>query len=56
MSGEPLIFIGRTKWRDMDRPFGLRPRDRQAHMYVIGKTGNGLASRAAGNAIHFRSE
>jgi hypothetical protein len=44
MSEEPLIFIGRTKWRDMDRPFGLRPRDRQAHMYVIGKTGTGKSS------------
>ena len=44
MSVEPLIFIGRTKWRDMDRPFGLRPRDRQAHMYVIGKTGTGKSS------------
>jgi len=44
MSGEPLIFIGRTKWRDMDRPFGLRPSDRCAHMYVIGKTGTGKSS------------
>ena len=44
MSGEPLIFIGRTKWRDLDRPFGLRPGDRSAHMYVIGKTGTGKSS------------
>jgi hypothetical protein len=44
MSGEQLIFIGRTKWRDLDRPFGLRPGDRSAHMYVIGKTGTGKSS------------
>lgn len=44
MSGEPLIFIGRTKWRDMDRPFGLRAGDRCAHMYVVGKTGTGKSS------------
>ena len=44
MNGEPLIFIGRTKWRDLRKPFGLRPRDRQAHMYVIGKTGTGKSS------------
>src|SRR5436190_2027223 len=44
MSGDPLIFIGRTKWRDMDRPFGLRRGDRRAHMYVIGKTGTGKSS------------
>lgn len=44
MSGGPFIVIGRTKWRDMDRPFGLRPLDRRAHMYVIGKTGTGKSS------------
>ena len=44
MSEESLIFIGRTKWRDMDRPFGLRRGDRCAHMYVIGKTGTGKSS------------
>src|SRR5436305_10064341 len=44
MSGDPLIFIGRTKWRDLDRPFGLRRGDRRAHMYVIGKTGTGKSS------------
>jgi len=41
---DDLIFIGRTNWRDMDRPFGLRPGDRLAHMYVIGKTGTGKSS------------
>src|SRR5437868_9642924 len=44
MSDDPLIFIGRTKWRDLDRPFGLRRGDRRAHMYVIGKTGTGKSS------------
>lgn len=44
MSTEPLIFIGRTKWRDLKKPFGLRPGDRRAHMYVIGKTGTGKSS------------
>lgn len=45
---EPLIFIGRTKWREMDRPFGLRAGDRRAHMYVIGKTGTGKSSLLEG--------
>lgn len=44
MKPDPLIFIGRTKWRDVDRPFGLRSGDRRAHMYVIGKTGTGKSS------------
>src|SRR5258705_10430688 len=48
MSAEPLVFIGRTKWRDMDRRFGLRPGDRRAHMYVIGKTGTGKSSLLEG--------
>lgn len=44
MKGVPLIFIGRTKWRDLKKPFGLRRGDRRAHMYVIGKTGTGKSS------------
>jgi DNA helicase HerA-like ATPase len=47
-AAEPLIFIGRTKWRDLDKPFGLRPADRRAHMYVIGKTGTGKSSLLEG--------
>jgi hypothetical protein len=48
MSGDPLIFIGRTKWRDLDKPFGLRGGDRRAHMYAIGKTGTGKSSLLEG--------
>jgi hypothetical protein len=44
MTGDRLIYIGRTKWRDLDKPFGLWPADRRAHMYVIGKTGTGKSS------------
>ncbi len=44
MMEDRLIFIGRTKWRDLDKPFGLWPEDRRAHMYVIGKTGTGKSS------------
>lgn len=48
MSGEPFIFIGRTKWRELDRAFGMRPHDRRAHMYVVGKTGTGKSSLLEG--------
>jgi hypothetical protein len=44
MTEDRLIFIGRTKWRDLDKPFGLWPEDRRAHMYAIGKTGTGKSS------------
>src|SRR5436305_10725902 len=44
MTEDRLIIIGRTKWRDLDKPFGLWPEDRRAHMYVIGKTGTGKSS------------
>ena len=44
MTDDPLIFIGRVKWRDRRKPFGLRRGDRRAHMYVIGKTGTGKSS------------
>jgi type IV secretory pathway TraG/TraD family ATPase VirD4 len=48
MSAEPLIFIGRTNWRDLAKPLGLRARDRRAHMYVVGKTGTGKSSLLEG--------
>lgn len=48
MSEEPLIFVGRTRWRDMKKAFGLLPRDRRAHMYVVGKTGTGKSSLLEG--------
>src|ERR1051326_41559 len=44
MSREPLVFLGRTNWRDLNKPFGLLAADRRAHMYVIGKTGTGKSS------------
>jgi len=43
-----LIFVGRTNWRDRTKPFGLRPADRRAHMYVVGKTGTGKSSLLEG--------
>jgi hypothetical protein len=48
MSGEQLTFIGITNWRDLRKPFGSRPGDRRAHMYVIGKTGTGKTSLLEG--------
>ena len=39
-----LIYLGRTNWRDQDRPFGMWPDDRLAHLYVVGKTGSGKSS------------
>lgn len=37
-------YLGRIRWRDDDRPFGIDPADRLAHMYVVGKTGAGKSS------------
>jgi hypothetical protein len=48
MSKEPLTFIGRTFWRDMQKPFGIREGDRRAHMYIVGKTGTGKSSLLEG--------
>lgn len=44
MTDDSLIFLGREKWRDRSRPFGLRHGDRRAHMYAVGKTGTGKSS------------
>jgi uncharacterized protein DUF87 len=41
---QPLTIIGRTNWRGVGRPFGIRAPDRRAHMYVVGKTGAGKST------------
>jgi GTPase SAR1 family protein len=44
MSDDSLIFLGRTKWRNLRKLFGMRSKDRRAHMYVVGKTSVGKSS------------
>src|SRR5688572_6712012 len=43
-----LAFIGRTNFRNRQRLFGIRPADRRAHMYVVGKTGTGKSTLLEG--------
>lgn len=41
---DDLLYLGRINWRDKRHPFGIRPEDRLAHLYLIGKTGTGKSS------------
>jgi energy-coupling factor transporter ATP-binding protein EcfA2 len=41
---DALTFIGRTNFRNEQRPFGIREADRRAHMYIVGKTGIGKST------------
>jgi len=36
-----VVYFGRTDFRNQDRLFGVKRKDRRQHMYVIGKTGTG---------------
>jgi len=36
-----VVFFGRTNYRNINRLFGIKRRDRRQHTYVIGKTGVG---------------
>ncbi|MBI4094402.1 MAG: type IV secretion system DNA-binding domain-containing protein [Candidatus Liptonbacteria bacterium] len=36
-----VIYFGRTDFRNTNRLFGVKRRDRRQHMYVVGKTGCG---------------
>src|SRR3989344_3285271 len=36
-----IIYFGKTDFRNQERLFGIKRRDRRQHMYVIGKTGTG---------------
>ena len=42
-----VVYFGRTNFRNKDRLFGIKRRDRRQHMYVIGQTGTGKS-----NMIH----
>ena len=41
---EKITFFAKTDARGKDTPFGIKARDRQRHMYVIGKTGMGKST------------
>ena len=41
---DSLTYLGRIHWRHDNRPFGIHPADRLAHMHVVGKTGTGKSS------------
>lgn len=36
-----VVFFGKTNFRNQDRLFGIKRKDRRQHMYVMGKTGTG---------------
>lgn len=43
-SDNPLTLFARTNFRNARRPFGIRRRDRRAHMHILGRTGMGKST------------
>jgi hypothetical protein len=41
---EKITFFGKTDARGQGVPFGIKAKDRQRHMYVVGKTGMGKST------------
>ncbi|MDQ4123258.1 MAG: type IV secretion system DNA-binding domain-containing protein [Acidobacteriota bacterium] len=41
---EETVLFARTNFRDEQRLFGIKPRDRRSHLYLIGKTGTGKST------------
>lgn len=41
MENTQITLIGETDFRNQKRRFGIKPGDRQRHVYVVGKTGTG---------------
>lgn len=39
-----VTYFARTNFRNENKPFGIRRKDRLAHMYIIGKTGTGKST------------
>lgn len=48
---EKITFFAKTDARGQHVPFGIKARDRQRHMYVIGKTGMGKSTMLENMAI-----
>ena len=45
LNGEnPITYFAQTNFRNERKLFGIKKRDRRAHMYVIGKTGTGKST------------
>ncbi|MBI2055320.1 MAG: type IV secretion system DNA-binding domain-containing protein, partial [Candidatus Sungbacteria bacterium] len=41
MANEDKVFFAKTNFRNLERTFGIKSKDRHQHLYVIGKTGTG---------------
>ena len=41
---EKITFFAKTDARGRQIPFGIKAKDRQRHMYVVGKTGMGKST------------
>ena len=44
ISEEAITYFAAANFRHKDTPFGIKLRDRRAHMYVLGKTGTGKST------------
>ena len=41
---DEIESLGETTFREQRRAFGIRPKDRRHHVYIIGKTGTGKST------------
>ncbi len=48
---EKITFFAKTDARGKEMPFGIKAKDRQRHMYVIGKTGMGKSTLLENMAV-----
>ncbi len=48
---EKITFFAKTDARGAQTPFGIRAKDRQRHMYVVGKTGMGKSTLLENMAV-----
>ncbi|MDP3901590.1 MAG: type IV secretion system DNA-binding domain-containing protein [bacterium] len=39
--GKNVVYFGKTDFRNDERLFGIKRKDRRQHMYIVGKTGTG---------------
>src|SRR3954471_18085339 len=41
---EEITYFATTDFRNRATPFGIKQKDRRAHMYILGKTGTGKST------------
>ena len=44
MADKNVVYFGKVDYRNAEKVFGIKRKDRRQHMYIVGKTGTGKSA------------